>query len=172
MTTYKINDIQKLKDRIFVFDANILIGLYSYNPVASTKVAIEYISNFLIKNKSKLYIDNTVINEFINRYIKKELGLEKGETFDKKIHRNSDEYNNCLDNLKTKLDNIKQSYNVIKHIGTDIFHKLQELDNYKTIFNKMEFTDYSIKEVAKENNAILITADNDFYNCDIDILKI
>ena len=100
------------------------------------------------------------------------MGLEKGETFDKKIHRNSDEYNNCLDNLKTKLDNIKQSYNVIKHISTDIFHKLQELDNYKTIFNKMEFTDYSIKEVAKENNAILITADNDFYNCDIDILKI
>lgn len=167
MTIYNTKDILKLKDKIFVFDTNILLDLYCYyNPLI--KKESEFISNFLIKNKIKIYVDNLIINEFINIYIKKSLE----DKFNKKINRNTSDYNNCLETLKSKLEHIRRSYNIIKHKDVNIFCKLQEIEDYKNIFNKMEFTDYTIKETAKINNAILITNDNDFYNCDIDILKI
>ena len=167
MTIYNIKDLNKLKDQIFTFDTNVFINLYCYNLYRNNQV--EYISNFLIKKQSKFYVDNTVINEFINIYIKKYLKIDK---FEKKEHRNTDNYITCLKNLKLILNNIKDSYNIIDYKSVNIFYNLQNLENYENIFTKMEFTDYTIKETTKINNAILITNDNDFNDCDINILKI
>lgn len=165
MTIYNIKDLNKLKDQIFTFDTNVFINLYCYNVYHSP---VEYISNFLIKKRSKFYVDNTIINEFINLYIKKYLKIDK---FDKKEHRNTDNYIACLKNLKSILNNIKDLYNIIDYKSVNIFYNLQNLENYENIFTKMEFTDYTIKETVKINNAILITKDNDFNDCDINILK-
>lgn len=173
-----IFNLQELpnKNRNFIFDANFLIDLYSiYKPYRN--YSVENISNFLVNNKCLVYITPLVLSEFINIFIKKELGHKFSKKADPKngiiCDRNTENYNNCLKKLKIKLEAIQNFYNIKFVDSIDLFAKLENTDYIKE-FNEMEFSDWSIKQIAKETNSIIITNDKDFKssakNNEIDII--
>jgi len=160
MTIYNLNNFPET-DKIFVFDTNILIYLHSdYNENNKPFNAYTEISNFLIKNKCRVYLDVLVFNEFVNRLICKKLDHK----FNKKIDRNTEKYNNCLNNIKIIIQNLKNTYNIEWSSNKlNLFDSLDNI-NYVAEFNKFEFSDWSIKEITKTIGGILITHDGDFIN--------
>lgn len=159
MTIYNLNSLPDV-NRIFVFDTNILLylnGIYSKKKVIDsyTKIAC-----FLIKNRAKIYLDTLVFNEFVNRFIRDKLG----HSFEKQKDRNTKEYDNCLTNINTIINGLKNTYNITWSSNKiNLFNILENVD-YKKEFNQMEFSDWTIKETVKNINGILITHDKDFFN--------
>lgn len=161
MAIYNLKNNLPDINRIFVFDTNILVYL---NTIFSEKNKNfeEYskISEFLIENKCKIYLDTLVLNEFINIIIIKKLEHK----FNKKHDRNTIQYNQCLKNIKTIIENLKIQYDIFWSSNKiNLFDSLDKID-YITTFNLLEFSDWSIKEITKSINGVLITNDNDFKN--------
>jgi len=169
MAIYNLENLPK-KDNIFLFDTNILLYLHNISYTDDRKyLKYSKIAQFLIENKCKVYLDTLVFNEFVNRFISNKLGRR----FDKKTDRNSPKYNDCLNELKIIIDNLQIAYNIEwAHNKINLFDNLHKT-NYLETFNKMEFSDWTIKETAKNIGAIIITQDNDFKKSnDVDILTI
>ena len=79
-----------LEDRTFFFDTNVLLYLF-YTQTIDTVVR-QYTSLFsrMLKQKNELFIDNTILSEFINRAIRLEYN-NSGLPIEFKEYRDSDE---------------------------------------------------------------------------------
>lgn len=160
MTIYNLDNLPSA-DKIFVFDTNILIYLHGgYNEDNKLFNAYTKISDFLIINRCKVYLDVLVLNEFVNRFFKNKLG----HTFRKDKDRNTKDYNNCLNDINIIINGLKNAYNIEWSSNKiNLFDCLEKID-YKEEFNQMEFSDWTIKEIVKNMSGILITHDGDFIN--------
>lgn len=181
MTVFNLKNFHFENNNVFLLDTNILI--YLHGPMAGKyfkskeyKGSQEIVENILI-NKCKIYIDITVLTEFINRYIQialKDKLNNKKIAFKKSIHRNTNEYNEILLELQLAIKNIKQSYSL--ELINSNYNFLEDLVNidFCNKFNKMEFNDYAISRICSNGkNMILVTNDKDFLSCDdLDILKL
>lgn len=154
----------------FVFDTNVLIDMYAYN-IGETEESKENSKIFDVikpihENKHNVYIDNIVLGEFINKYIKFSMGykfkqLGKVLTADsysfRKIDRATKEYDLVLKELETILENIKDTFNIVWLKENTEIKPEDALSEMKV----MEFNDYLIYSLTQSKKATLITRDND-----------
>lgn len=161
---YKLEDVNKLKDRAVFFDANILI--YLFWPTGQYRFEENYASAFrnLLRQKNKMFVDFLIISEVINRVIRIEhQKINPNQKF--KDFRNSQEGQDALNDiyLIVKQDVLNQFEVVGK-----VFDK-QDIES-KLIIDELDFVDKAIIELCKEHNLVLLTNDRDFKNADLDIL--
>src|SRR5690606_13228757 len=101
---YKLQDVEKLKDRAVFLDANILI--YLFWPTGQHHIEKNYARVFrnLLRQKNKIFVDFLVISEVINRVIRIEhQKINPNQKF--KDFRNSQEGQDALHDI----------YLIVKH---------------------------------------------------------
>lgn len=155
----------KASDTI-IFDSNILIKLFY--PL-QTSNAVAYYSGLyaqVLTSKSNLLITSIQISEFINRCIRFQFGLyEKshanGSRLDfKQDYRSTDDYRESMNAiLDIVSSDIAPNFNFIN----DNFNDMKKDSLFKYGFS-YDFNDAILLEVARLNNAILVTDDKDFAN--------
>lgn len=117
-----------------------------------------------ISSKANILVSAIQISEFINRCIRFQFELWKKEQEHavdfKKDYRNTDDYRNSMNSI---LDIVKQDISPVSTYIDDRFNEMN-LDNlYKYGFS-YDFNDALVAEIARLNDAILVTDDRDFAN--------
>lgn len=171
LSTVTIN-INTISNRPLLFDTNILLYLFGTNVVSSNQQwAVKAYSNFYstcLKNKHPLFIDISVLSEFINRCLRMEYDVYKkanSTTLSFKDFRNSAE-------------GVQASQDIDKIIKNQI---LKTFDIIGKLFSKndiiamklinTDFNDALLVDVCQAHNCILVTNDADFTHSSIDIIS-
>lgn len=163
-TRYSAKDIQKIADREFFFDTNVLFYLYYSTSDSKWQVkAYSGIFSELLKHKSALIIDSHVLSELINRILRIE-HKNSSSSLDYKPYRDS------INGQKM----VKQTYNIAKLILKKFSisgNKLSTIDieNILTTDN-LDFNDKLIEKHCLDNGYILVTNDKDFRATNVEIL--
>jgi predicted nucleic acid-binding protein len=168
---YSIDNIDKLKDREFFFDANILIYLFWPTGSHSWEESYSSIFNQLFRS-NKMIINYTVVSEVVNRVIQTEYKKYlKNEDLSRdklsyKQYRNSEEGQGAIKDIYYLLkDTILPFFDVNDaEYSIDVINSFLELDS-------LDFGDKAIEYLCRENNYILLTNDSDFKNSDIELLS-
>lgn len=157
--------VPKQSDTI-TFDSNILIKLL-YPAMCENTPITAYIDLYakILAAKSSLIISSIQISEFVNRCIRFQFALYKEAQVNpnmdfKKDYRNTADYKNSmtaiLDIIQT---DIIPNYTFID----DGFSCMQKDEIFRYGFS-YDFNDSILYEIARQNNAILVTDDADFAN--------
>lgn len=161
-----ISTFQPTEHDTIILDTNILIDLFYPLNFENDNNHIDKLYSNLMSAKSKLIISSVQVSEFINRCIRIQYNLyrksiNKGELFDfKKDYRCTDDYrdqmNGILDIIKT---DIIPSFQFIDDGFSDMKH-----DNIFLYGFSYDFNDALIVQIAKQQNAIIVTNDRDYAN--------
>ena len=165
MKTSKIKaaEYSPTENDTLIMDTNILIKILHPINYKNTFQVYEEVYSKAIKNHTKLLISSVQISEFINTCIRLQFNLYRnGEEMDfKREYRNTDDYR----------DNMKAILEIIEH---DILGNFTLIDDNFTAMNQddlfiygfsYDFNDAFLAELARINNAQLLTDDADFANC-------
>lgn len=162
---------QPTKDSILLLDTNILINLF-YPIMASNYMdAYEKLYEKILKKNGKLLLPAIQVSEFINRCIRFQYNLYKennnvGISYDfKKDYRDTDDYR---DSMKSILDIVKNDILPLFNVIDDSFSTMQQEEIYVYGFS-YDFNDALLVQIAKNNNAAIVTHDCDFANYDSSI---
>lgn len=167
---FGLTNIGDVSSRSFFFDANVLIYIFGNSTSRKWETQYSKIFSRLMTN-TNLFVDFTVISEFINREAKLSyhsyLIFYNKTTIDLpyKAYRNSPDgitvmngiYMCVKDDILSKFKITEESYS-----KRDI---LEFLTN-----DSLDFNDKAIKQICINNDYILVTNDSDFKITDIDIL--
>ncbi|KFL33149.1 MULTISPECIES: PIN domain-containing protein [unclassified Sulfurospirillum] len=162
---YKIN----AQDQVFI-DTNILIFLFSPSFVSSKQYQVEKYSAIfekLVEKHCKLYINATVISEFINRCMRldfdRNFNIDGKKNF-KRDYRPSPQYKRTLEIV---LKEMKKFLQFANHVNDDFaqFNFIEMLSKH----NQSDFNDLIIADTVQKKNFKLLSDDNDFKNLGIDI---
>lgn len=145
-----------------IFDTSVLIKIFYPLDYNNSSSPYEKLYLKLHKKNSEICVSSIQISEFINRCIRFRFAMySKGKDLDfKRDYRDTEDYHNHMDGI----------LNIIK---TDIIPNFAFIDdgfstmNYENIFKygfSYDFNDALIAEIAKQNDAYLITDDKDFIN--------
>lgn len=150
-----------------IFDTNILINIFY--PINFNKKSDQYEKLYakLLEKNVAIYLSSIQISEFINRCIRfKFIMYKKNENIDfKRDYRSTEDYR-------------KNMEGILDIINSDIIPNFSFIDdgfssmNYDNIFKygfSYDFNDALISEIAKRENAFLITDDIDFANYGTDL---
>lgn len=157
---YNINEA----DNIFI-DANILIFLFSPSFVSSKRFQVDKYSQImtqLFQKKCKLFINQLVVSEFINKCMRidfeRNFNINNDKDY-KKDYRTSQEYK---DTLKIVITELKKFLKHAKQINDD-FETFEIKDNFE-----IDFNDLIIADTVKKNNLKLLSDDGDYHILGID----
>jgi predicted nucleic acid-binding protein len=168
---FRITDIEHFSERNIFFDTNILLYLFwPIQPYWETRY--ESVYNVLLKNNCSMYIDFTVISEFVNKAISIEYGIYLAinkldrQSFTYKRFRNSVDGQQCIADV----------YSLVKTIILYDFQITGKYFDEKDInqflsLNQLDFSDKAIESLCQEHGFVLLTNDRDFQNSNIDILS-
>jgi len=155
---------------VILLDTNILIELFYPINFKTESNGYDVLYSKMCSAKSNLIISSIQLSEFINRCIRIQFNLYKSTIGNmsldfKKDYRSSDDYrdkmNAILDIVKTDIYPTFQSIN-------DNFDKIDSDKIYKYGFS-YDFNDAILIEIAKIQNAIIVTNDSDFGNYGNDV---
>lgn len=145
----------------FFYDANIWLRLFSpvYSDPKEFKVkAYSALHKNVLQSASSIYIDITVLSEFINRYLREcQVSLyENNQLF--KLFRQTDEYEEISSRLSDELFHMLAD---IKRVNTDF--EGMDLDKTVADFSKLgiDFNDVVIRNTCRSNKFVLVTDDAD-----------
>lgn len=150
---------------VVLFDTNILIDLFYSTDFGTVNNKCESLYQKLIIKKSNLIISSVQISEFINKCIRLQykLYMDSVRKYDldfKRDYRNTDDYyekmNAILDIIKT---DIMSKFSFID----DGFSQMKSENIFLYGFS-YDFNDSLVAEIARQNNAVLVTNDSDFAN--------
>lgn len=111
-----------------------------------------------------MFVDFSIISEFINRTVRIEHNNKQPGTKFKKF-RNSLEGQNALSDIHLIVkSNILSQFNIIEKAFSK--REIEQL----LVVDDLDFVDKSTLTICKENAFVLLTHDGDFKNADIDIL--
>lgn len=164
MRTSKIQAAQyspKESDTL-VMDTNILIKiLYPVNYNGNLKIYEEIYAK-AIQNNVQMLISSIQISEFINTCIRLQFNLYRnGQDMDfKREYRNTDDYRN---NMNAILEIVEHDILSNFVLIDDSFTSMSQKDLFVYGFS-YDFNDAFLAELARINNALLITDDLDFAN--------
>lgn len=166
MSTKDINSFKPTKQQKFIMDTNVLIKLLY--PAMSGKNTIPYekLYQSIIGMQAKFIVSSIQISEFVNRCIRFQFDLWKKDQDEetdidfKHDYRNTEDYR---ESMKAILEIIQ---NDILPVSTCIDDRFCEMDTDKLYSYgfSYDFNDSLVSEIARLNNAILITDDKDFGN--------
>lgn len=148
-----------------LFDTNILIDLFYPLNFESTSDKYDILLQRLINEKSHLLITSIQISEFINRCIRFQYELYKTSIGNnsieyKKDYRSTDDYREKMNAI---LDIIKNDILAHFEFIDDGFSNMQS-DRIFIYGFSYDFNDALLAEIARKQNAILITKDADYAN--------
>lgn len=150
------------KEDILILDTNILIDLFYPMNLGKDISSINKLYQKVVKAGTKIIVSSVQVSEFINRCIRFQFDLYKGEHPEcqnfKTDYRSESDYMDCM---STILDIVKNEWkNTIEFIDD----KFSELPADKIFINNFayDFNDALIVEIANKYNAIFVTNDNDF----------
>jgi predicted nucleic acid-binding protein len=156
-----INCIPKKED-IFIFDTNILIDLFYPMSPEKNVADITNLYNRIIKQHATIILTSVQVSEFINRCIRFQYELYKKDHVDcedyKKDYRITEDYKQCMDVI---LDIIRSEWEKNFNFVDDKFGELNKSNLFEHEF-AYDFNDALIVEIARKNNAILVTNDKDY----------
>lgn len=172
MRIQNIQNFKPNKQHRFIMDTNVLIKLLY--PAMSRKGTIPYEKLFqsIIKVNAEFIISSIQISEFINRCIRFQFDLwkeDKDTTLEFKAdYRETDDYR---ESMQAILEIVKSDILSLSTCVDDHFSEMDDEKLYQYGFS-YDFNDSLIVEIARLNNAILITDDKDFgnYRSDIEIV--
>lgn len=157
--------IEPNKDLNFIIDTNIWLYLYSDLHEDKEREISAY-SNLLgeiIENEYEILITSSIVSEFTNVLLRADYNIikdQKTEDFSfKKHYVGSDLYLNKIKEINDLIDQILEIENV-KRIN-DNFPKTN-ISNLQQRFEKVDWNDSFIVELAKITNSIIVTHDKDF----------
>ncbi len=174
-TVVKTKDIDILnKNSKILFDANIWIYLFcdiaNYNEFLKVKYSAAF--KMLLKNRFSIFIDFSVMSEFVNRYLRIAYnnyrnGNGLSDEFKYKQYRKTDDFKEAWKNVCNIVRNkiLPYASTVNFEYNKDSLLELLNLDNYNTDFN-----DNHIINLCRANNMYLLTNDADFMDTSIKII--
>ena len=172
----KTDNLDAVKDKKVFFDTNIWIYIFceigNYNNRLVRRYSSSY--SYFLKNNTAIFIDLTVISEFVNRYMRiaysnyvEKNSLKKRDFDYKKDYRKSEDFKEAWENvcnivnnsILLKADAINFNYDRIT------LNSLLNPNNIDTDFN-----DNHITNLCRSNDMYLLTHDADFKNSDINVI--
>lgn len=156
-------------DQVFI-DTNILIFLFSPSFVNSKKYQVnKYSAIFekLIEKKCNLYINQTVVSEFINKCLRLDFAInynKDGSKDYKQDYRPSPEYQATL---KIVLKELKKVLRFTKAVNDDF--ESFDIINQLTCNIESDFNDLIIADTVQKKNFKLLSDDGDFKQLGINI---
>ncbi len=151
-------------DNVFI-DTNILIFLFSPSFVNSREFQVEKYSSImslLIQKKCKLFINELVVSEFINRCMRIDFERNFNKNNDKNFKRDYRKSQEYKDTLKIVINELNKFLKFSKQINDD-FINFEISENIEADFN-----DLIIADTVKKNNLKLLSDDGDYEALDID----
>lgn len=173
MTTmrYKAGDIRHYnftsQDKLFL-DANIWLYLYGPpKPRSYWRPIYASVFNYMVRAKSRIYIDVLVVSEFINAYarMKQKVVAPYINTF--KNFRSSPYFKPVAEDIADDVE-LVLSHCLKTESGFTALPMDDLLADY--ISGDFDFNDQVITEICKNNGFTLITNDSDFKTQEIPIL--
>ncbi len=165
MSTKDINSFKPTKQQKFIMDTNVLIKLLYPAMSEQNTVPYEKLYQSIIGIQAKFIVSSIQISEFVNRCIRFQFKMWKDQDGKKdadfkRDYRNTDDYREAM---KAILEIIQ---NDILPVSTCIDDRFCEMntDNLYSYGFSYDFNDSLVSEIARLNNAILITDDKDFGN--------
>lgn len=175
-----ITTIHQLENKDIFLDAN--IWLHVFCPVSFSREAIyrkySWALNRLIHSTNKMYIDITILSEFINRWQKiafanyKEDNANDNKDQDfqfKRDYKKTEDFKETLRIISSTVeDKILKWSSVInlQYEKKDIFELIGNLEK-----ESIDFNDLHIEKLCKANRLFLLTDDGDFAGSSIDIIS-
>lgn len=166
MSTKDVSTFTPQKNQIFILDTNVLIKLFypMLKTAPEARKPYEELYRKILLADSTLLISSIQISEFINRCIRFQFGLWKGtqnENVDfKKDYRETEDYRTSMNAI---LDIVKLDITPHSTYISDNFNHMDPTNLYQYGFS-YDFNDSLLAEIARLNNAILVTDDRDFAN--------
>ncbi len=168
MAKLDVKKYQPTKDSILLLDTNILINLFY--PIMASNYMNDYEKLYveILRKKGKILLPAIQVSEFINRCIKFQFNLYKKNndlepSYDfKKNYRDTDDYRNSM---KAILDIVKNEILPLFSVIDDSFCSMKQDEIYVYGFS-YDFNDALLVQIAKNNNAAIVTHDCDFANYD------
>ena len=165
MSAKDIQCFKPIKQQKFIMDTNVLIKLLYPAMSGKNTIPYEILYQSIIKVNAKFIISSVQISEFINRCIRFQFNLWKEDNNDansdfKTNYRETDDYRESMQAILEIIEND------ILPISTCIDDRFSEMD-FKKLYQygfSYDFNDSLVAEIARLNNAILITDDRDFGN--------
>lgn len=147
-----------------MMDTNILIKLLYPSLSGHNTAPYENLYQAIIKAGAKFIISSVQISEFVNRCIRFQFNLWKTEQeHDVDFKSDYRESNDYKTSMLAILEIIKSDILPNSICIDDRFSEMNEENLYQYGFS-YDFNDSLVSEIARLNNAILITDDRDFGN--------
>lgn len=159
-----MHDYNPLKDEIVVFDTNILIKQF-YPVFFSQNSDIDDVFKKIRKENCRILLSSIQVSEFINRYIRIQFELYKKAQGDnsldfKRGYRYTPDYKLQMDTI---LDIVTTDIIPICTCIDDQFEQMKPENLYIKGFS-YDFNDALLVEIARLNEATIITNDHDILN--------
>ncbi len=163
-------NVSNIKNESIFCDANILIYLYGITFDEDYSDVYSKILKKLLKNNNSLYIDYTVISEYINRCHRIDYKTHK-----QKIKNHNLKYKDYR-NSQQGQDSMKDIYSVTNNIIENFYNivgKEYKLEDIKSFIKKADedFSDKAIINLCDEKSFYLLTNDIDFKNSGLNIIS-
>ena len=170
LTRYETRDLNRLLSENFFFDTNILLYLFYSHTIDWASKAYSGIYISMLHNAVKIFIDNTVLSEFINRILRIEYDtkmktLPEDELVPFKKFRDTSEGQEAVEHANNLV------MNILKFIQIDgeIMNKM-DIQSI-LIVDSLDYNDKIIEHLCEKKGYILVTNDLDFKDSDIAILS-
>lgn len=165
MNTIDIQFFKPTQQQKFILDTNVLIKLLYPSMSGKNTIPYEKLYQSIIKAHSEIIVSSIQISEFVNRCIRFQFNLWKEDNgTDPDFKSDYRESNNYKESMQAILEIIKTDILSVSTCVDDKFNEMKADNLYQYGFS-YDFNDSLIAEIARLNDAILITDDKDFANC-------
>ncbi len=172
----KTDNLADVKDEKIFFDANIWMYIFceigNYNNNLTKKYSTSF--SYFLKNKTSIFIDITVISEFVNRYLRiaysnyiRTNNLNNKDYDYKKDYRVSDDFKEAWENVCNIVNNRILLTSTPINFEYDRTSITALLDSNN---NDSDFNDNHITNLCRTKDMYLFTHDRDFKNSGINII--
>lgn len=164
MSTTDIQGFKPTKQHKFIIDTNVLIKLLYPAMTSRNTIPYENLYQSIIKSKAEIIISSVQISEFVNRCIRFQFNLWAGDNISS-LDFKSDFRETCdyRESMLAILEIIQTDILSVSSCIDDGFSKMNPDTIYQFGFC-YDFNDSLVAEIARLNNAILVTDDKDFAN--------
>ncbi len=164
MSSIAIDKVSPNIKDIYILDTNVLLMLFYPIIKERQNIAYENLYSRIIAAKSKIIISSIQISEFINQCIRFQYKLymenNSGEIEFKKDYRSTDDYR---EKMLAILEIVEHDILSVCQIVDDNFSAMKKENLFMYGFS-YDFNDAFISEIARINNAKIITNDVDYAN--------
>lgn len=173
----KVKNVNHLDNNKIFLDTNIWIYLFCPFSRSRDFIVKKYSRafNYLIRSKNEIFIDITVLSEFINRYLRiayeiyKENNNKKDDFQYKRDYKQTDDFKETARLIFSTIKNkilVRVSVINPEYANNDIDELISGLNE-----RLIDFNDLHIERLCKHNNFYLLTDDGDFSDSSIGIIS-